>query len=241
MGFFSKGKPSSRLPSNIVDLMVKNGRFEWDPPGSGIDGASIWSTVQEPLVPFAQSDPAGFLSALAAAVVPAGGWASYGAERLMIDLLGADRDEPGYHAVMSASLRFLRERGVPNSRMSGYEWQYWQAHDGRNEPWLPGQEAPAAVDAKITELQPGELRKVAQVTAESDSNLIFVRRDDSAGYVAVIEAKYSDDNPRRGQNDWHTSDTLHELYQRIGESFQVPTFWSADELAPYFPLARPTI
>jgi hypothetical protein len=243
VGLFNKRKApgGSRLPPNIVKMLEEYGHFAWDPPGSGIDGGYVWSTLQSPLVPFSQSDRAGFLSALANAVLPVGGWPAFGAERMMIDLVGGDVDDPNYDSIMTTSLDFLRERGVPNSRLTGYEWQFWQKHEGSTEPWQRGLPAPSVEEATISELQPTELRKVAQLTAEPDSNLIFVRGTDNGGYVSVIDSIYSHEDPRRCQSDWLVSETLHELYQRIGESFQTPTFWYDAELGPYFPLGPPTI
>ena len=76
--------------------------------------------------------------------------------------------------------------------------------------------------AVITELKKGELRRVVQIFPETDSNVIFVRRDDDK-FVSVIDARQSDEDPTRVLNDWLVSDDLPDLYRQIGESFQGPS------------------
>jgi hypothetical protein len=136
--------PSDRnLPSNIVSMMEQFGRFEFDPMGTGIiDAGSVWGSLIAPLMPYAQSDTTGFLRALADAVLPAGGWAVYGGERLVKEVLSGDLDDPSYAAMLTAALNFLRECGVPNTRLNGYEWSFWQRTKGRTEPWLYARPAP---------------------------------------------------------------------------------------------------
>jgi len=124
---------SNRLPADIVAKMETFGQFEFDPAGSQVDPGYVWTQLVAPLLPAAQADSAGFLRELAAAVLPAGGWAVYGGSRLVKELLSGDLDDPSYHAMMSAALDFLRELGVPNLRLNGYEWQFWTEHKGRTE------------------------------------------------------------------------------------------------------------
>ena len=143
MGLFKKADSTvGRLPANVVDMMVEFGRFEYDPQGSDVDGERVWSELQSPLLAFAQSDPAGFVDALAQATIPAGEWAIYGASRTVQNLLDPDFDSPAHDAIREASLQFLRKNGVPNSRLNGYEWRYWLSHGGRTEQWAVGRRPP---------------------------------------------------------------------------------------------------
>jgi hypothetical protein len=57
--------------------------------------------------------------------LPVGGWAVYGAARTVTELLDAHFDHPAHDALRTASLQFLRERGVPNSMLAGNELNYW--------------------------------------------------------------------------------------------------------------------
>ncbi len=62
-----------------------------------------------------------------------------------------------------------------------------------------------------------------------------------AGYFALIDAKWSDEDPHRDQNEWKFANSLYELYIQIGLAMQVPTYWYDRKLEPYFPLPRPSI
>ena len=57
----------------------------------------------------------------------------------------------------------------------------------------------------------------------------------------MIDSKVSDDDPRRTQWVYQTSEALHELYVQIGLNLQVPPHWYDSELEPYFPLPRPML
>ena len=93
-------------------------------------------------MPLARADPDAFVTSLAAAVLPVGGWAVYGAAHTGYNLLETGFDHPEFDRLQSASLQFLRERGVPKSRVTGDEWQFWLSHQGKTEPWLVGAQAP---------------------------------------------------------------------------------------------------
>lgn len=86
---------------------------------------------------------------------------------------------------------------------------------------------------RLTDLAPGESRIIAQLTSARDSNLLIVRCEANCRYVALIDAKWSGDDPRRVQNEWKTAATLHELYVQVGLALQVPPHKSDVELAPF--------
>lgn len=71
--------------------------------------------------------------------------------------------------------------------------------------------------------------------------MILVRRNADDQYCALIDAKLSDEDARRVQNEWKFATSLHELYIQIGLAMHVPTYWFDQELEPYFPLSRPRI
>ncbi len=246
MGIFRRrsGSPDDRggLPPNIVALMERLGRFELDQQGRQDDPATIWSKTQAPLLPFASSDPGAFVDALATAAVPVGGLASYGAAHAVWNLVAAEHRKGGsYDAIMSSAVEFLRANGVPPMRVNGFLWNQWLANGGTIDTWLPRIPAPSPAEAPISDFQQGEVRRVAQLTAEPDSNLILVRRMESGGYCAVIDARYSDEDPRRVENHWKSAETLHDLYVAIGLALQVPPYWSDEELSAYYPLPPPMI
>jgi hypothetical protein len=219
-------------------MMEEFGRFEFDPPGSGIDGSRVWNDLQSPLLPFAQSNPSGFVESLAKTTIPIGGWAVYGAARTVANLVDPEFESPAHDSLRNGSLQFLRDNGVPNNRLSAYEWQYWVSHRGGEEPWLVARPLPS--DTTITPLDEAEVRRIVQIFPDSDSNIILVRRDHDR-YVSVIDARQSEEDPSRVQNDWLVSSSLADLYRQVAESFQIPTFWADPELEVYFPFPSPKI
>lgn len=226
--------------AELVAKMDRFGRFTFAPLEYRGDSGEIWSGIIGPLYPIAQADPGAFVTDLARTVVPAGGWAVYGGSHAVFELLGGNFRHPAADELMDESLEFLRSRGVPNLRLTGYEHQFWVEHRGRTEQWLTGRPRPTRAAAPIADLRPGEERFLAQIFPEPDSNLVLVRRG-GEGYIAVIDAKFSDDDPRRSRRDWKGARTLDDLYWDIGTTFQVPTYWHAPELGPYFPLPRPQL
>lgn len=237
-GQFSRGHA---LPRDIVPMMERFGRFEWDPEGSGESVGDVWWQLQAPLRPFATEDPEGFLVALAAAVLPVGGWAVYGASRTTFEFVSSLEQHPTYKTILSAAVEFLRSNGVPPMRVRGYEWAHWIASGGDNTTWLPRRPIPSLGEAPITDLRSGEVRRVVQITPQPDSNVILVQQQDDGRYCAVIDARQSDEDPRRTQREWKFAASLRELYVEIGLSMQTPTYWYDAELEPYFPLPRPRI
>ena len=229
------------FPADIIDMMARVGRHEFDLLNSQDDSVEIWTVVLEPILGFAHNDPSGFMTALAKQVTPAGGWAAYGASRVMRSLIsGADLHGPAYVAIMDGAIAFLRANGVPPMRI-GYEWQHWISQGGSSYTWLPSIPAPAESETTITPLTPGELRRVAQLTDGKDSNVILVRQDDAGRYCSVIDAVWSAEDSRRVQSEGTSASTLFELYRDIGLSLQVPPFWYDAELGPFFPLPRAKI
>lgn len=242
MGIFGRRAAGRKLPADIVARMALFGRYEFDPSTADLRGYDVWSDLQSPLLEYAQADPAGFAQDLAAAVLPVGGWPLYGASRTIWNLLGNDFEHPKFHEVRAASLEFFRANGVPPKQVTGGDWDFWMRTRGRHEPWLKGTAPPPARSANLTPLRGGELRRIAQVTAAHDSNIVFACLDATSGRCkAVVEARRSDEDPTRTQFDWLSQDTQYELYISVGEAFQVPTYWVAEELAPFIPLPRPRI
>ncbi|MCM2422180.1 hypothetical protein [Streptomyces sp. RKAG293] len=234
MSFFRRPSSSTDFPPDVASRMEQFGRFEFDPTGSGIDASYVWNELQAPFLAFAQSDPDRFAEELAEAVLPAGGFALFGASRTIWSLAGSDCRSPSYDGVRMAALEFFRSNGITTSRISPDDYRFWREH--RDEPWLVGRPRPAPDEAVITPLALGEVRPLARITAEAESNIIYVQSGPDGGYQAVVEARHSDTDPTRGHFDWLRAATLHSLYAQIGEAFQVPVHWVADELEPYIPL-----
>ncbi|CAM5571671.1 MULTISPECIES: hypothetical protein [Streptomyces] len=133
MARFPRTPRAAQLPGDVVSRMERFGRFEFDPAGTDIDASDVWGELQAPFLPFAQSDPEGFARALAKAVLPAGGFALFGAARTVWNLVGSDFSSPAHDAVRMAALEFFRANGVPSDRLPSDDLRFWQEH--RSEPW----------------------------------------------------------------------------------------------------------
>ncbi len=136
MSLFGLGRRSGRqLPRNIVQMMETFGRFDFDPQSSDLDSSWVWRELQQPLGPWAREDPNGFVTAMAEALVPVGGWAAYGGVHTGYNFLDSEYQYPEWDRLQEASLRFLRDRGLSTYYLTGYEMQFWTAHQGRTQPW----------------------------------------------------------------------------------------------------------
>lgn len=238
MSFSRRDQGAARLPRDVVPRMEQFGRFEFDPAGSELDGTVVWEVLQAPFLEFAQSEPDRFAAALAEAVLPAGGFALYGAARTVWNLLGSDFRHPAYDTVRLAALEFFRAAGVPKNRLTAGDWQFWRRH--RGDTWLVGRPRPAREAVRIAPLVPGEVRRVAVLTAAPDSNVLSVRAA-GGGFQLLVEARASDTDPTRSVFEWFGAPTLYDLYARLGETLQVPPYWAGADLAPFIPLPAPTL
>ena len=232
MPLFSR-RSRARLPADILTQLEQLGRASYDPSSY----ESPWQLTVA-MYNLAQEDRDGFLGDLAAVTLSAGGWPVYGAMKLIMDILDPNLDQPDFNAIALAGLEFLRSHGVPTSRLSFNEINLWHRLQGGGTPWLVGRPLPPD---RLTPLQPGEARRVAQVSPGPSSNVIYVKQDTPDRFVAVIDGEWSAEDPHRVQNEWYGAQSLHELYTRIGQGFQTPCYWADRELEPYFPLPSPTL
>jgi hypothetical protein len=134
MGLFTRHPKGPVLPADIVERVVTYIEYEIDPQGSGIGSSDINRLIYQPLYRLAERDPAGFCEQLAAAVLPIGGMAAWGGERVARDLIGDGVDDPHYHAVLDAALDWLRASGASSAHLTRYEWDRWHATH-RDDPW----------------------------------------------------------------------------------------------------------
>jgi hypothetical protein len=231
---------------DLVSAMARFGRFEYDPQASDEDASWIYENIIAPLHPSASAYPARFVELLEREVSGEGGWESYGAAHAVWELLTSDqlsdlKGSGSYNAVIDASLAFLQRNGVPPNRVTGHKWSHWIGRGGTVETWISPRELPTLQSAFIRPLRDNEMRSVARLSDAGDANVILVRAHPGGRYVAVIDAHWSDEDPRRVQNDWQFAHDLYGLYIKIGRSLQVPPPWHDQEIEPFFPLPVPKI
>ncbi len=100
------------------------GRYSLDYHRSGIDNDGMWQRVG-PLYEYSSSDPEGFLAELKAVVAgDQGGFATFGAARLVWELFGGDSLRTASALpLIDAGIQFIRARGVSGLMLTGYEKQ----------------------------------------------------------------------------------------------------------------------
>jgi hypothetical protein len=226
--------------------MARFGKYEFDRQHSTEDASWIYQSIIAPLYPLASSNPGALLDLLARNASSTGGWAAYGAGHAVWELLTSDQrrsmsDNDTYNAVMDASLEFLRQNGVPPKQLTGYEWDHWISRGGTIGTWIPPLVPPPRDAAHITPLGQDEIRPVARLWDAPDANMIFVQRSADGRHVAVVDARFSDDDPRRSRSDWKSAENLYDLYIDVASAIQTPPAWYDPELEPFFPLPRPSI
>ena len=118
MGLFSRGpkRPASRFPADTLNILERLGRFEANPPGSGIDYDEIVQRLFVPYVQPANADPDSFFADLRAVVANDNdGYATFGAARLVWELLTGDtKNNPPESALalVKAGIEFKRAHGL---------------------------------------------------------------------------------------------------------------------------------
>ena len=129
LGFSRKRR--SRFPGDMMRRLEILGRFEMDPITSGIDAGRVYSECMVPFSADATADPDGFLSDLRALVAgDTGGFARYGASRLVLELLGPHLRTDDALALLDGAIAFKRERGLASAHLTGYEWKRWLEANG---------------------------------------------------------------------------------------------------------------
>lgn len=236
MGLFRR-RPKSRL--GLVEDMERFGRFEIDVTASTDDGGAVWQATQLPLMSLSQENPEGLVRMLADECIPVGGWAVYGAERTVVNLIGTDPPGPDWPRLLQASMEFLRSHNVPPMRIPNYMWMHFLDTGGTVETWLPMRPPPNRATTTITPLGEAEVRRVAKLGPAPDANVVLVRREGHE-FVALSDARWSDEDPTRSQSEIHRATTLYDLYLDVAYRCPVRD-WSDPELDPFFPTARATI
>lgn len=238
MGLF-RHKPKGLLPTDILQMMERFGRHEIDIMGSQDDGYDVFKATQQPLITAANTDPAGFIRALADACVPAGGWAVYGADRTVVNLVGSSPPGDDWLRILDGSIEFLRTNYVPPVRVPPYAWERFVDSGGTANTWLPLRPAPDRAATRITAPGDGEVRRLVNLGPTPDANVVVLRRDGDH-YVVLIDAPRSDDDPTRSQREWKRGTDLYDLYLDIAWSHQVWD-WADPEIEPFFPAPKARI
>lgn len=136
MGLFKRGNAPDRgggLPADIVSRMERVARHALTP---GSQDFAQEQEAQLPLFPFAQSDPSGFLAALAQTVTPLGGLAAYGAGCTAWNLLTSEtRQGAAYDKTMDGAVAYVRSIHLSTGQLPPYVVDHWLKRGGTLGDW----------------------------------------------------------------------------------------------------------
>src|SRR6516162_1228115 len=90
--FKNKERNRSAFPEGLAATAERLGRNALDPAAT--PDLSLWDEVLAPLLSLASADPDGFCVRLASDCLPIGGFTAYGAERLVLELIGLPEARP---------------------------------------------------------------------------------------------------------------------------------------------------
>lgn len=124
--FGGRKKDTPILPKDIARDMEIYGRFEFSPEDAPLGAADVVGELLPRLYPIAQASPEAFITDLGAAVLPVGGWAVYGGQRCVRDLIGAHTRHPDYLAMAKAAVDFLRSQSYGPVHLSEAELAAWR-------------------------------------------------------------------------------------------------------------------
>lgn len=125
MRWSAKKQAPPRFPADMLERLELFGRAELDIRNSGIDTGDLYARCVAPFYEDSQADPDGFLAGLRALVADdEGGFATYGAARLVWELYG-DRSltHPSALALVDGGIDFKVDRNLPTAMLTGYEHQ----------------------------------------------------------------------------------------------------------------------
>ena len=247
MGFFKRKESSSTGVDRrtgdggpMEDLAAKAERAAQNALDlTGNTDFGIWNEVFAPLLEVARADPAGFCNRVAAECLNVPGYAQYGAEQLVCELVGMPDERPATPAatqVLDAAITFLRANFVPPMRVPNYMWTRFIDQGGTSNTWLELKQPPPRDSAHITPLESGETRKLLRMDPRETSNWVLARAD-GENYVALIDRRYSDEDPTRSQDEWKREASLYDLYLAVAWESQVWD-WADPELVPFFPAPK---
>jgi hypothetical protein len=189
-----------------------------------------------------------FLSELAATAEAGGDWALVGAFCVAANFVVRDAETPNarYLDLMDRALLVMRDDGVAFTVLPEFALRRWERVHGRAEygfpahwpSWREDLTLPALGDEPaVTDLLEGEPRRLVQLIAASESNLVFAERRGDTGIAAVMDGAPVDGRRRRW--DWFVfAETDYTAFLReLGERYVTATavHWAHDDLKPYFP------
>jgi len=228
------------LPSNVLERLAKYGQDRYFGTEDVFD-IDLWPSdyVRQLLeLPLEQQVP--WVERLAEIVAPAGGWAAYAAEDLLLLQIQPDsKDTTAIGRIIESSLQFQRTSGIWWAQLSPAEQLWWQ----RNHPaegWLEARPARSPDSVTITPLAVGEERKLTLTTRGPRWRAMYVVRVTEDRYQVQLD--YEDDDSRQRLRDPRgEARTLFAMYMDFGRGVPFPGIWVDPELEPFLTYPMPRV
>ncbi len=125
-------KPETPFPDDMLERLDRLGRSKIDIMGSGIDWPEVVQNCIAAFYEQATADPDKFLSDLTRLIEDdSGGFATYAASSLMIELIPESRRTDVGGALLDRAIDFKARRGLPLSSFTGYEVERYHENADR--------------------------------------------------------------------------------------------------------------
>lgn len=228
---------------DLVVMMSDVGRQECD-RGRLCDGPgpALVAAIEQ-FGPAGRADPPRLVSSLAVACLPVGGWAVFGAERVVSAVLGPCPALPDWHRLADAAIEVLQAHYVRWVRVPDTLWERYLARGGSIREWLPFQPPPEPHEAAITPLFDGETRCLITASDSPEASRVLVHRC-GIEVIAVIDANWGvvgpDGSAVRSVFEWKRAAEIYDLYLDIGWT-TADWHWAHPEIEPFFPAPRTLI
>jgi hypothetical protein len=238
------------VPPTVLAALPSYGQAVIDARRGGrpvTDPRFDWTTFVGPVHRALGSDDRGQVIAelyAAATTSPERELATLGAYRLMAES-DDGLDDLRYLELCDDALEHLRALGFASGHLTGSEARRWiETHGDLRTSFdaIVDVDVPAPDEAPVpAPLAPGEARMVALMAALPDGNALFAEHRAGAGYVVVVEAPWSVEDPRRSRTDLQdlgVFGSLPDLLRALGARLGIPPHWADEDLKPYFPLRQ---
>lgn len=125
-------KSKTPFPDDMLERLDRLGRSKIDIMHGGVDWSEVVRNCIAAFHEQATADPDKFLSDLTRVIESdTGGFATYGASSLMLELVPESRRTAAGGALLDHAIEFKLRRGLPLSSFTGYEVERYQENADR--------------------------------------------------------------------------------------------------------------
>lgn len=260
MRIFSRagGRPSKPLLTATPAELARLGRLAFGgdaihPPGiNGVPPGDLdrhaLAFLEAARYPAAGSEAeavasARFVDEITNAADSGGAWAFVGAMLVVWNTLAEQhRSTPRALAITDRALETLRRDGVAYTSVPPFAMKRWQTVRGYDGPRPAGWPSPleelplpAPGEASLTNLQEGEVRRLATSPA-APANTILAERRPGGVIQAVVEGPDAETG-RTQRWDWEglSAPDYASFLRELGDRLVTHAAWAHDDLVPFFP------